>query len=35
MNLIQTIGNLELSAPALSPENMRLIQLALYYDFVL
>jgi hypothetical protein len=29
------MGGIELSAPTLSPETVRLMQLALYYDFVL
>jgi hypothetical protein len=35
MSLSQQMSSIELSAPTLSPETMRLIQLALYYDFVL
>ena len=35
MSLSDQMSSIELSAPTLSPETMRLIQLALYYDFVL
>jgi hypothetical protein len=35
MSLSDQMSGIELSAPTLSPETMRLIQLALYYDFVL
>lgn len=35
MSLSDDMGGIELSAPTLSPETVRLMQLALYYDFVL